>query len=298
VFINDISQLPLKGSLRMFADDSALFYPAKSAEEIIDYMNHDLALIADYLYMNKITLNVTKTKYVLFRARNKTLRITGDLSYCGLTVERVEHFRYLGLELDEFMTFGPHIQKLAKKISPFVGLLYRLSRVLPQRLLKLVYHAYIGSNLQYLISIWGAACKTLIEPLQVLQNKALKSVFSKPLLFPTFDLFNEVATGILPIKGLYDLNLSCFMFKTLNNLQFSNLNFDVAQHRYPTSRAGDLTCRRPRTRCGGSCILYAGPSMYNQVIDLARQVENVDQFKRDVRAFLTSPRRLRSYLRP
>jgi hypothetical protein len=161
-----------------------------------------------------------------------------------------------------------------------------------------MYHAYIGSNLQYLIALWGAACKTLLEPLQVLQNKALKSVFRKPIRFSTFELYSEVAKGLLPVKGLSDLHLACFMYKTLNGLQFSNLNFDAAQHRYPTSRAGDLMCRRPRTRCGGSCILYAGPFIYNQVSEIAQHADNFGQFKLDVRAFLSAPQRLRTYLRP
>jgi Reverse transcriptase (RNA-dependent DNA polymerase) len=298
VFINDISQLPLKGCLRMFADDSALFYPSSSPEDAVVSMNHDLELIADYLYMNKITLNLTKTKYVLFRARNKALGTANDPSFCGSIIERVANFKYLGLILDEFVTFGAHIRELTKKISPFVGLLYRLSCFLPQRLLKLMYHAYIGSNLQYLITIWGGTCKTLLEPLQILQNKALKSVFGKPIRFSTFELYNELAIGFLPIKGLYDLHLACFMFKALNGLQFTNLNFDVAQHRYPTSRAGDLACRRPRTRCGGSCVLYAGPLIYNQVSEITRQACNIFQFKHEVRNFLSAPQRLRTYLRP
>jgi len=199
--------------------------------------------------------------------------------------------------LDEEMTFGAHIKKLSLRISPYVGLLYKLSLTLPLRTLKLVYHAYIGSNLQYLAMIWGAACKTTLEPLQILQNRALKYVFNKPPRFSTSELYSNIATGILPVKGIYDFQLSCFMFKTLNSLQFTNLTFNVTQQRYALRQIGELTCRRPRTRCGSMCIEYAGPFIFNKISNEIGHVERLDNFKHMIKKLFTSPQRLNSYLR-
>lgn len=71
VYINDIGKLDLKGIPRLFADDSALFYPGASTDEIVSHVEHDLCILNDYFCMNLLSLNLAKTKYMLFHSPRK-----------------------------------------------------------------------------------------------------------------------------------------------------------------------------------------------------------------------------------
>jgi hypothetical protein len=123
----------------MGLDDCVIFYRSKSVVEAVREMNEDLDALAYYYYLNKITLNASKTKYVIFSAVNKVIQTHQPPSFQGESIERVSHIKYLGLTLDQNMTPMEHIRQLQLKISPYVGLLCRLKYSLPSRMLKLIY---------------------------------------------------------------------------------------------------------------------------------------------------------------
>jgi hypothetical protein len=91
-----------------------------------------------------------------------------------------------------------------------VGMLYKLKFYLPSRILKSIYHAFIHSYIQFLLIVWGSAHKASLNPIQILQNRALKSVFNKGPLFGTVELYHTVAKGILPVRALYECTIRYF----------------------------------------------------------------------------------------
>jgi hypothetical protein len=72
-YINDISLLPINGNLKLFADDCVIFYLSKSVVDVVRKRNENLDVLANYYYLNKITLNAFKTKYVIFNAVKKII---------------------------------------------------------------------------------------------------------------------------------------------------------------------------------------------------------------------------------
>jgi hypothetical protein len=133
------------------------------------------------------------------------------------------------------MNFKRHIEKLRGKISPMVGMLYKFKFYLPSRILKSIYHAFIHSNIQYLLIFWGSAHKASLKPIQILQNRALKSVFNKGSLFGTVELYHTVAKGILSVRALHEYLLSCSVFKMMKSMVHSNLTFGRLTHLHRTS---------------------------------------------------------------
>jgi hypothetical protein len=72
-YINDIGSLPLRGSVRLFADDTAIFYPSVEVSELVESVQPDLTRLKHCFTANKRTLNADKTSYLVFRALNKKL---------------------------------------------------------------------------------------------------------------------------------------------------------------------------------------------------------------------------------
>jgi hypothetical protein len=72
-YIHDIGSLPLRGSVGLFADDTAIFYPSVEVSELVESVQPDLTRLKHYFTANKRTLNADKTSYLVFRALNKKL---------------------------------------------------------------------------------------------------------------------------------------------------------------------------------------------------------------------------------
>ncbi|KAJ8875824.1 hypothetical protein PR048_023725, partial [Dryococelus australis] len=94
-----------------------------------------------------------------------------------------------------------YAHKVNQKILPIGGVLRRVFGI-PVEIKKLAYHALINSYLQYLVSVWEAATKSNLYPLQVIQNKAIKSVFNFPYTTSTKEI--DLKTRLLPIRCMYE----------------------------------------------------------------------------------------------
>ena len=103
--------------------------------------------------MNKLSINVTKTKYMVFHYRQSKLR-DGDIPKLKINeseIERVQEFNFLGLTINEHMTWCSHIRKISNKISRVVGIMNRLKYFLPHSALKLMYNSLINSHFQFCV---------------------------------------------------------------------------------------------------------------------------------------------------
>ena len=82
---------------------------------------------------HRLTLNITKSKFVvvggrqqLQRFRDLTLKIEED------ELSRESSYKYLGIIINENMTWGDHIASLQKKVTKRIGLLKRINHLIPR----------------------------------------------------------------------------------------------------------------------------------------------------------------------
>lgn len=108
LYINDLGRLPLKGIPRLFADDTAIFYPSLDPSAIIPSMNSDLLILMRFFDSNLLSLNLMKTKYMLFHSPRKKVNFDINLRIGQTEIERVYNFKYLGLVLDPSLSWGIH----------------------------------------------------------------------------------------------------------------------------------------------------------------------------------------------
>ncbi len=136
IYINDISFASNLFKFIIYADDTTLETTIEiainksqnaSAENKI---NIELDLINDWLKCNKLSLNIGKSKYMIFHNQQKKvdhLNIKIENTY----IERVQEFDFLGLIINENLNWKAHINKIANKISKCRGILNRLKHFLP-----------------------------------------------------------------------------------------------------------------------------------------------------------------------
>ena len=119
-------------------------------------INDELQKIHTWLAINKLSLNVKKTKFMLFHHRRRNIEnMIPELQINGYKLERVREFNFLGLLIDENLTWDSHIQKVSSKVSRILGVMYRLKSYIPGHILLILYNTMIMPHLQYSILNWG-----------------------------------------------------------------------------------------------------------------------------------------------
>ena len=169
----------------MFADDTSLIATLRSfytfipkSKSDIDLLskriNYELSLVNDWLKINKLSLNVDKTKYMVFHNAQKKVSLYEHLKLQlnGEDIQRTSHFSFLGIVINENLNWNDHITHLSSKINPVVGLLHRLKYQLPRHILKMIYNSLILSRLHYGNILWGGHPGSLIK----LNKKALRAI--------------------------------------------------------------------------------------------------------------------------
>jgi hypothetical protein len=92
-------------------------------------------------------------------------------------IERVSTFNYLGLYIDEFMSFKCHYDYVYKKISVNAGLICKLRKNITPHMLTLLINAYINSIIDYSLIVWGASRQDDFGKLQKVTQKILSSYY-------------------------------------------------------------------------------------------------------------------------
>lgn len=218
-----------------------------------------------------------------------------DVVVDSIKIDKVEYFKYLGLNLDATLTWDQHIAELRRCISSTCGLLWRISTFLPLKPLLTMYHAFVQSKLQYLVSIWGAATKTRLKPLQVTQNRCLKIVYKKPRRFPTVDLYSGTNTSILPIAALRELQCLTQMHNMLHNPRIHhNQTLPQTAHRYQLRNAATFVISRSNTETGKKSVAYFSKTCFNSLPPELKAERIKKSFKRQIKLRIRS--RISDYL--
>ena len=141
IYMADVLTLGLLGKILLYADDTVLYYACDTADELERAMQQDIDAIHEWLNRNVLTINVGKTCYMTFGRARKLHDF--DIKINGVKVERVTQYKYLGLYLDDNLSFKPHIEHVKKMIRPFIPLMWRKVKFIPIGKRKQLFFAYV-----------------------------------------------------------------------------------------------------------------------------------------------------------
>jgi hypothetical protein len=283
IYVNDMHNIGLKAHLTLYADDTCLFYFGPKLETLIEQAQNDINLLHRWLLCNLLTINESKTKYIIFSAKNKIIKSHEPLVINGVTLQTTEQEKYLGLILDNKLTWKPHIDSLRSKITSLTGALRRIVRCLPKRVRYTIYNSLIKPNLEYLIEIWGSAAKSNLQTLQISQNKIIKVLFDYKRLTSTNTVYKETKT--LNILQTYIYNTCLLVRKIINKDIHSHITFtkrSEVQKRL-TRQANHIVLRPPRTLYGKKNLIYEGAQLYNKLPKDVKDAKSMMVFKKALR---------------
>ena len=199
-------------TMLMYADDTTLYCNVNN-DVTDDLLNYELSKICDWLGANKLALNVSKTKFMVFHTINKHV-IYPKLNINGNNIERVTNFNFLGLALTSTLSWKQHINKISLKISKSIGVLYRLRDIYPRAVLQNLYNALILPQFNYCILCWGSVISEN-HSLHILQKKALRLITNSSYISHTEPLCKELR--VLKVFDMFYVAVWKFYYKLMHN---------------------------------------------------------------------------------
>ena len=209
-------------------------------QQMYQNINDELGKISNWLGVNKLSLNASKSNYMVFYHKQKPCNPDSIpiLEINRTQIKLVKKFNFLGITINEYLDWNSHTIKIANKLSRAIGIMHKLRKVIPMQILKLMYSSMILPHLYFAITSWGFTCRRVYG----LQNKAIRIITKSKFNAHTEPLFRELS--LLKVNHILQLQCLKLYYKITNGrtpaffLSMFVLNDTV--HSYQTRHRGDI----------------------------------------------------------
>ena len=208
----------LKILYHFFADDSQLYRSFKAAS-ITDQTSAKSALeecishIADWMFSNRLKLNMDKTEFITFGTRQQLDKISlNEITVCEETIPVSPQIRNLGVHLDQELKMKQHVSQVVKSAYMHIRKIRSIKRFLSKDSLKTLVNCFILSRLDYCNSLLFGISDESLDRLQRVQNAAARLIYGLRK--------SEHITGTLkelhwlPVRSRIEYKIALLTFKT------------------------------------------------------------------------------------
>jgi hypothetical protein len=263
LYINDICNVSKLLKFVLFADDTNIFYSNTDIKSLTHIVNYELGKLCDWFMVNKLSLNIQKTNYMLFG--NKT-NINTDISFNENSIERVKVTKFLGVYIDENLNWKHQIKHITSKISKSIAIICKVRNIVDKNVLKVLYCSLILPYLNYCVAIWGNSYKTNLKSIVLLQKKIIRIICG----VKKFDSTNVLFLGLklLKFNDIIEFEILSIVYKAHNGLLPNNIQnyFSInTGENYHTRQKGKFKVKYARTNSKLMSISIRGIKLWNDL---------------------------------
>jgi len=220
IYIYDMKYIAELIKTIVYADDTTLIIRGRTVAEAKQKANAILDRFYNYFTLNKLTINGSKTKYMIFCPKNKrNINLEGEIEINNVTLEQVKTIKFLGLVLNDNLNWKDHKMYIKSKIQKNLGILYKCRQIMNLEECINMYNCFILPYLLYCLPVWGGTLTNQTDPIINVQNKVLRVLTNTKR---TQDAWNYVRHKVLPVSDLYKVEIAKFCFKHTKRLLPSN----------------------------------------------------------------------------
>ena len=269
VYINDIINCSALGHFVLFADDTNIFVVGKDKEDAYANAQSVLDNVSKYMFLNQLHINCSKSVFMHFRphmnrnerqtcARTREFGSEKTLKLNGNKLKKVDKVKFLGVVIDEQLTWEPQIDYIKEKLIASIVVIKRIKKFIPESQYMKIYNALFKSHLSYCISCWGGISKYKLEKLFAVQKRCVRLLFGYEYSFDHPDFYETCARARTYKEHIADKNYTLEHTKplfnekeilTLHHLQIQHTLIElykIFKHRTPIS-IYELFHQSPRT---------------------------------------------------
>ena len=256
IYINDIIHYS-EFSHTLFADDTCLFMQHKDPMQLENLVNKELEKINDWLKINQLSLNVSKSNFLLFSGNKRIEKF--QLFISGIKLEETTEAKYLGVIIDNKLNWKGHLEKLYIKLNQNAGILRKVGYFLPMQNMKSLFYSFIQAHASYCITSWGSPETKGIGRINKVISKCINFI-NKYDKHNTINKFNP-----LNVNDIYKLESCKLVHNFINGLIPESLS-DLFKRPSITNR---MTRRTSRSVCNihldqaDTPVMFYGPKFWN-----------------------------------
>ena len=290
IYTNDLITFLTNPTNVLYADDTTIVTTAVETISLETITNNYLQRVISWSNFNKLSLNASKSKCVLFTNRYNVIPPTIRINQASIGL--VDSYSYLGIDIDSKLKFHVYIDKLTSKLSRICGISYRLAAYFDFQTAKTFYYAFFYSSVTYCLTAWGG-CLLYSErgrDLCKLQNKIVKNLFGSFADVPVDQLY--ATFHILKLVDIYRFRAAVMMYKMLffnyTPCILNSLNIHNADHEHFTRTREDLVPPFPRVEAVRQSYKYCFIQIWNSVPNIIKASGTVSSFSRNLSNYYIS----------
>jgi len=267
IYINDITNAS-SFHTTLFADDKKLHMSNSCFNVLQTTVNLELCKIDHWLRANKLSLNYSKTNFMLLTSR-KHSPASFKVPINNHNISPEDNLKYLCVLLDNKLSWKPHVQMVKTHLSRACGILSKLKHYTTPPVLKVVCNSLIHPYLYYSILNWGRASNATIQPLIKLQNKLIK-IINLTNMGSLEEHFQHL--NILCLPKLYSVSVGKFMHSYHKKLLPNHFEYfiplsSIHYHSTRLATSNNLFLPRANSSSGKCSLKFIGQKVWSSIPD-------------------------------
>lgn len=241
----------------------SILVSGKNQHDLQEKVNQELNKMNQWLQGNQLLLNAEKTVYLLFKEKNKK-NIELKLQINGRNIQRATSVKYLGVVIDEKLSWAEHIDKLEKKIYPLIGALRRCGKI-PRQIVLMIYNSYILSLCLSSILSWCCSTRIQLDRIEKILCRALRTLLGLDWFTSKREIRNITKT--FSVMELIQIEKSKLIYRIKNKLIKTRIQLTSNQevHRFNTRNSEDLRIQIYRTGRSVNGLISSSILLFNNI---------------------------------
>ncbi|CAH2299605.1 Hypothetical predicted protein [Pelobates cultripes] len=292
LFIN-LPNVCKSSNVNMYADDTVIYASKSDLPELEAVLQDQFTEVEWWIAKNKLFLNTDKTVTMIFGTVPKLQKLhNSHLSIktnSNGTLTAVHSFKYLGMILDPNLSFGLHIEKLASKLYPKLGALYRNKSCLSPTVKERIVQQMLMSIIDNGDVVYASASQSQINNLNTLYNSFCRFVLQCNYSTHHCDMLKEL--NWLSLESRCTLHLSSLVFKSFSGKLPPYLNKMLSpavptSYKLRSSTNTLLSLPQYKKKMARSSFSYRAPQLWNDLPHNLKSSLSLKSFKRSLSTYL------------
>ena len=270
IYLNDLNNTLSKANSIFFADDSNLAITGENVIRLFSDMKSEITKMIQWFQVNKLTLNLSKTHYVLFKPQQLQIPCNLDdtciLEFDNDEIKSKDFIKFLGMALDKHLSWCHQYNHLRTKLSRSIYVMNSVKHLLPTECLRLLYYSMFYTHLTYGMVLWGnSMAESNQNKIMKLQKKAVRIVGKAKYNAHTDPIFANLK--LLKLKDVIELEIIKYMYQVTHRclpdplLNTFSVNADV--HHYNTRGRNDPRIVNRQYSCLDKSFICRGPMTWS-----------------------------------
>ena len=281
VYVNDVVKCIKNCKIKLYADDTVIYTANHDFALSRQLLQDDLECYSTWCVQNKLSVNATKTKVMIFAAsKGKLNTLEANIKMNDHLLQVVPSYKYLGVILDPLLNYNLHLTYVSKTVAYMTYKLCQLRDYLDKKIALRFYLTSILPYMDYADILFMSTAEKFLQPLQYAQNKCLKICLKYPHLTPTDMVHFDAKCNFLADRR----------YAHLMNYMYSRSrctdHVDVRQRQTRMSQAPMCRIIHTNGLAYSRSVEYAGAVGWNGLLPSRRNADSFDSFKKETKSHL------------